>query len=317
MLEKVMEFFDIKLVKLNIVIILFGLSTAVVANPSGEKTVSTVGTIGPATATINLTMFTKTAIIANTSVRGEIKGVTLAKLSHNKDDYASGVSWMRVQYEIKDDLNGNYKLRNIRVKKTNTSSATHTLSGGGNTFIVEIDEYLADDTNRPAEVEITGDLTYTSDKNNVGMGLVTVSSRVESLGHRVIVPQVSQQIEVIYAITLRTQPLNFGNVIPMTGKYEKKSSIDITGAQGTDVTISINGKNGQEIKDKLINNGKNEIPIVYRVENAVGNLIGELTLGANGDGNAVLKGIIDSNDIPRTQIGGSYTGSVTVEVDYK
>lgn len=316
-LERIIKKFDIKLLKLNILVILFSLSAVATANPSGEKQVSTIGTIGPATATVNLTMFTKSTIIANSPARGEIKGITFAKLSHNKDDYASGVSSMAIRYMIEDNLNGDYKLSNIKVKITNSNSAIYIIDVKDNSFSVEIEEYLADDTSREAVVEITGDLAYTSDQNNIGMGIVKALARVESLGHSTITPQVTMPIEVSNAITLRTQPLNFGDIIPMTGKYEKKSSIDITGAKGTDVTININGKNGQEVKEKLINNGKNEIPVVYRIENVVGNLIGELKLGANGDGNAVLKGIIDSNDIPRNQVGGSYTGSVTIEVDYK
>lgn len=316
-LEKLKNKIKLKSIIIKILIILFSLSITVIANPSGEKTVSAVATLGPATAAINLTMFSKSTIIGNAPVRGEIKGITLAKVSHNEKDLSVGAYWMGVSYRIEDTLNGDYKLSNIKVKITNASSASSNVTLIGNVVRVEIDDYVPDDTNKQAVVEITGDLTYIANKDSIGMGSINATARLENANNLVTTQILTLPLEVNYAITLKTQPLNFGDVIPMTGKYEKKSSIDINGAKGTEVTISLNGKNGQEIKEKLVNNGRNEIPIVYRVENMAGNLIGDLRLEGNGNGSAILKGIINSNDIPKNQVGGSYTGSVTVEVDYK
>lgn len=306
----------LKINKYIMTLIFFSISVLLQANPSVEKTVSTVSTVAAATVTTTLTMFSKATMVGNMPASGTIRGIPLVTISHNKKDYSDGVYAMAVIYSIKDNLKGVYKINNIKVNITNSSSASAIIDMNGDRFRVEIEDYFADDTNKQAVVEIVGDLIYTTTLGEIGQGMVDASNSIHAINGKATTANLSTPLEVNQAITLNTQPLNFGNVIPLTGKYEKESAIDITGAKGTQVTISLNGAVGQELNGKL-ESGRNNIPITYRIENGSGSMISDLNLGASGVGNAVLKGIINSDNIPRGQVGGSYTGSVTIDVDYK
>lgn len=315
-LEKVRKIIISKRIFFNVIVILFSISTLLQANPSGEKTVSKVTTMGPATVTTNLTMFSEATIVGTIPATGTLNGITLMVFSHNSSSYSDGLYWMGGKYKIEDTLSGNYKISNVRANIINSSSASVDIDLNGAEIKVEIDDYLANDSNKQATVEIVGDITYTSKLGELGKGTVVVGNMIESVKYPATVANLNSPIEVNQAITLNTQPLSFGNVIPLTGKYEKEAPIDITGAKGTEVTISLNGAIGQELSGKL-ESGRNKIPITYRIENGSGNMISDLNLGASGIGSAVLKGIINSDNIPRGQVGGTYTGSVTIEVDYK
>lgn len=302
----------------SVAVLFISVNTLLFANPTGEKTISSASIIGPATVTTNLTMFSEATIVRNVMPSGTIRGVTLVTFSHNKSDYSSGVASMRSKYKIEDTLYGIYRISNVRFNVINSSSAIVNIDieSGGNSIKIEVNDYLADDANRAAVIEIIGDIDYIQKKGELGKGTVVVGNIIEATSYHLVMVSLNSPIEVRNAITLNTQPLNFGNVVPLTGKYEKESLIDITGAKGTDVTISINGVVAQEVNEELIN-GRDKIPITYRIENGRGNMISDLNLGASGIGNAVLKGTINSDNIPRGQVGGSYTGSVTIEVDYK
>lgn len=315
-LEKIKNLFVRKIFFLKMVVILFNVSILAEANPSGEKLVTRVMSIGPATVTTNLIMFSEATLIGNTPISGTLRGVTFMSFSHNKNAEADGVYYMSGDYQISDDLKGEYKISNVRATVTNSSSASVDIDAEENWIDVEIDDYKADDVNRVATVEIIGDLTYTTGRGEVGKGSVNVTNNISAISHSPVTALINSPIEVNQAITLNAQALNFGNVIPLTGKYEKESLIGITGARGTDVTISLNGAVGQEVSEKLVS-GRNKIPITYKIENGSGNIISELKLEDSGIGSAALKGIIDSDNIPRGQVGGAYTGSVTIEVDYK
>lgn len=315
-LEKIRKIVISKTIFFSMLIILFSISTLLQANPSGEKTVSTVTAIGPATVTTNLTMFSEATTVGTTPATGTLSRITLMVFSHNKTDPRDGVAWMGAKYKMEDTLKGDYKISNVKANVMNSSSASVEIRLNGEVIEVDIDDYFADDSNKQAVVEIVGDITYISKIGELGKGMVVVGNRIEAASYRPITANLNSPIEVNQAITLNAKPLSFGNVVPLTGKYEKEAPIDITGAKGTEVTISLNGAFGQELNGKL-ESGRNKIPITYRIENGSGNMISDLNLGASGMGSAVLKGIINSDNIPRGQVGGSYTGSVTIEVDYK
>lgn len=315
-LEEGKNFFIWKRFFLKMIVILFNLSILAEANPSGEKMKTAVVSIGPATVTTNMMMFSEATLIGTTPITGMLRGITFMSFSHNKNSENEGVDYMSGEYEISDNLKGEYRISNVKATVTNSSSASVDIDVEENWIKVEIDDYKADDTNRAATVEIIGDLTYTTGRGELGKGQVSVTNKIMAASHSPVVVLLNNPMEVNQAITLNIQPLNFGNVIPLTGKYEKESLIDITGAKGTDVTISLNGVVGQEVNEKLVS-GRNKIPIAYRIENGSGNMISELNLGVGGTGSAALKGIIDSHNIPSGQVGGAYTGSVTIEVDYK
>lgn len=315
-LEKIKIFFVSKIFFLKMIVVLFNVSIIAVANPSGEKMITKVVSIGPATVTTNLMMFSEATLIGTTPVTGTLRGITFMSFSHNKNSYADGVDYMSGVYMISDNLKGEYKISNVKGTVTNSNSASVDIYAENGDIEVEIYDYKADDTNRAATVEIIGDLTYTTGRGELGKGEVSVENRIMAGSYHTVVASLNSPLEVNQAITLNTQPLNFGNVIPSTGKYEKESLIGITGAKDTDVTLSLNGTGGQEVNDKLVS-GRNKIPITYRIENGSGNMINELKLGVDGIGSAALKGIIDSDNIPNNQVGGAYTGSVTIEVDYK
>lgn len=315
-LKKIREIIISKNFFFSMVIILFNISTLLQANPIGEKTISTVTAMGPATVTTNLTMFSEATTVGTTPAAGTLRGVTLMVFSHNCKSYSDGLYWMSGKYKIEDTLKGEYKISNVKANIMNSSSASVDIDLNGSEIKVEIDDYLANDSNKQATVEVVGDITYTSKIGELGKGTVVVGNMIESVKYFATVANLNSPIEVNQAIILNTKPLSFGNVIPLTGKYEKDAPIDIVGAKGTEVTISLNGAIGQELNGKL-ESGRNKIPITYRIENGSGNMINDLNLGASGIGSAVLKGIINSDNIPRGQVGGSYIGSVTIEVDYK
>lgn len=315
-LEEGKKFFIWKRFFFKMIVILFNLSILAEANPSGEKMKTAVVSIGPATVTTNMMMFSEATLIGTTPITGTLRGITFMSFSHNKNSENEGVYYMSGEYEISDNLKGEYRVSNVKATVTNSSSASVDIDVEENWINVEIDDYKADDTNRAATVEIVGDLTYTTGRGELGKGQVSVTNKIMTASHSPALVLLNNPMEVNQAITLNIQPLNFGNVIPLTGKYEKESLIDITGAKGTDVTISLNGVVGQEVNEKLVS-GRNKIPIAYRIENGSGNMISELNLGVGGTGSAALKGIIDSHNIPSGQVGGAYTGSVTIEVDYK
>lgn len=307
----------IKSFKLGIIFCILFISEAFIyASPSGEKTISTVTAIGPAIVTTYLTMFTESTVVGTTLPSGTITGVKLVEFSHNKDNPSDGVAWMGAKYKIEDTLKGEYLISNVRFTVINSKSANVDIDIKGDIIKIEVDDYFADDTSRQAIVEVIGDITYTAKNGNLGKGTIIVGNLIEAALYMPVIANLNLPIEVNNAIVLNTQPLKFGNVIPLTGKYEEESPIDITGSKGTEVTISLNGVTKQEVNDNLVS-GRHKIPITYRIENGSGNMISELSLDAAGIGTAILKGVINSDNIPKGQVNGSYTGTVTIEVDYK
>lgn len=302
---------------LTIVMMAFIFSNEIFASAENIKISSATSNIGIATVTTNLEMFTTIGSVSGSSTSGTLRDITLMKISHNSNSYGDGVSRMNTRYKLQDSLNGDYRINNIKARVSNSSKATINIkSQGKDEIYVSVDEYLADDINKDAVIEITGDIIYSSLSTISGLGTITAVSTVEPLQQNPLVQTVSLPITINEYITLSVKPLNMGTILRDTGMYEKETDIDITGAKDTEVVIKGNGIEGNEIYSFLLK-GTDKIPITYRVEDGTKKIIKNMRLDSNGAGKAILRGIIDSNSIPPgADNSGTYSGSVTIEVDY-
>ncbi|MGL5054873.1 MAG: hypothetical protein ACRC54_04235 [Fusobacteriaceae bacterium] len=302
---------------LTIVAMAFIFSSEILASTENIKIASATSNIGIATVTTNLEMFTTIGNISGSSTSGTLRDITLMKISHSSNSYGDGVTYMNTRYKLQDSLNGDYRINNIKTRISNSSKASINIKNQGKDEIyVSIDEYLADDINKDAVIEIIGDITYSSLPTISGLGTITAISAVEPLQQSPLVQTVSLPIAINEYITLSVKPLNMGTILRDTGIYEKETDIDITGGKNTEVVIKGNGVEGSEIYSFLLK-GTEKIPITYRIEDGNKKIIKNMKLDSNGAGKAILRGIIDSNSLPTdVDSAGAYNGSVTIEVDY-
>lgn len=307
--------FVVKIIAILTMSFIFGIE--IFASAENIRTVSNVANIGVATITTNLEMFSTIGTVSTTSTSGTLRDITLVKISHRSNSPGDGVYRMNTMYKLQDSLKGKYRISNVKTRVTNSSKANVNIKNqGADEVYIILEEYLADDINKDAVVEIIGDITYSSSVTESGTGTISATNIVGLVQQNPLVQTLTLPMAVNEYIKLSIKPLDMGEIIPNTNTRIEKTDIDITGGKNTEVLISVNGVSGAETKGDYITSGTEKIPIRYRIENENGTAIKSMTLDTNGVGRARLRGRIETDDIKYGQKPGSYSATVTIDVDY-